>query len=73
MKTARVVVVGLMAAALGALVLQNTSPVQARFLWMTAEMPVIVLLGLTTLGGFAVGVVVTLMLSRTTTSEKGAP
>jgi len=72
-RTAKLVVLAIMAAVVGALVLQNTAPVQARFLWMTAEMPVIVLLVLTTLGGFAIGAAVTLMLSRRMRSERGAP
>jgi uncharacterized integral membrane protein len=40
------------------LVVQNTDPVRARFLWYTAEMPAILLLVVTALAGFALGLVV---------------
>ncbi len=45
-------------------VIQNTAPVQARFLWMTAEVPAIVLLFVTAVGGFVVGLLVALFLKR---------
>ena len=46
------------------LVLQNTAPVEAHFLWMSAELPVFALLGTTLLGGFASGAVTVLLLNR---------
>jgi len=44
------------------LVWQNTGEIQAHFLWFTAGMPVIVLLFLTTAGGFVVGLLVALLM-----------
>lgn len=46
------------------LVVQNTAPVQARFLWMTAEIPAVVLLFLTAAGGFVAGLLVALLVKR---------
>ncbi len=39
---------------------QNTSPIEARFLWLSAEMPAVVLLFLTSVGGFCSGLLVAL-------------
>ncbi len=46
------------------IVIQNTAPVQARFLWMTAEVPAVVLLFVTAVGGFVSGLLVALFLKR---------
>ncbi len=43
-------------------VIQNTAPVQARFLWMTAEIPAIVLLIGTAVAGFVAGLLVALLV-----------
>ena len=43
-------------------VVQNTAPVNARFLWLTAEVPVIVLLFLTAAGGFVSGLLSALLV-----------
>ncbi len=45
-------------------VIQNTAPVQARFLWMTAEIPAIVLLFVTAVGGFVAGLLAALLVKR---------
>lgn len=45
-------------------VIQNTAPVQARFLWMTAEIPAIVLLFLTAVGGFVAGLLAAILVKR---------
>jgi uncharacterized integral membrane protein len=47
----------LLVAALLIVVLQNRAPVQTQFLLVTLEMPHILLLALTALGGFVVGLV----------------
>lgn len=48
--------------ALVLVVVQNTAPVNARFLWLTAEVPVIVLLFLTAAGGFVSGLLSALLV-----------
>ena len=48
--------------ALALVVIQNTAPVQARFLWFTAEVPAIVLLFLTAAAGFISGLLVALLI-----------
>lgn len=63
-KTTKLVLLVIIAVALVVLVLQNTNPVQARFLWMVAEVPAIVLLFLTALGGFVAGVIVAMLVKR---------
>ena len=45
-------------------IVQNTEPVTGRFLWFTAEIPVILLLALTSAGGFIVGLLVPLFIRR---------
>jgi len=45
-------------------VIQNTSSVLARFLWFSGEVPVIVLLVLTGVGGFVLGILVALLKLR---------
>jgi uncharacterized integral membrane protein len=42
------------------IVIQNTAPIQAHFLWITVRMPVILLLLLTAMGGFVLGILVSL-------------
>jgi uncharacterized integral membrane protein len=46
------------------MVIQNTAPVQARFLWLTAEIPVIVLLFVTAVGGFVAGLLAAFLIKR---------
>ncbi len=62
MKTAKLVSILTVIIALILLVVQNTSPVLARFLWFSAEMPAIMLLLLTAVGGFALGILVVLFM-----------
>jgi uncharacterized integral membrane protein len=69
MKTAKMVALTIIGVALVVLVLQNNAPVHARFLWLSAEVPVIVLLFLSALGGFVSGMIATLLLQRTPTSK----
>jgi uncharacterized integral membrane protein len=64
MKTAKLVGVVLLVLFLAVAVMQNTAPMQARFLWMEVETPAVILLFLTTLGGFLLGVLATLLLQR---------
>jgi uncharacterized integral membrane protein len=50
--------------ALVMVVAQNTAPLEARFLWMVAEVPAILLLFLTAVGGFVVGILTSLLIGR---------
>jgi uncharacterized integral membrane protein len=58
---------------LAVLILQNTAPVRMQFLWLTGEMPAIVLLFLTATGGFAMGVIVALLLKGRSGSKTELP
>lgn len=51
----------LLVLALGALLFQNRAPVHTRFLMVTVEMPLILLLVLAAAGGFCLGLLVTLI------------
>ena len=62
MKKIKLVALLTLILALVLLVVQNTAPVHARFLGFTAEMPVIVLLFLTTVGGFVSGLLIALFV-----------
>ncbi|GAB6089141.1 lipopolysaccharide assembly protein LapA domain-containing protein [Spirochaeta dissipatitropha] len=46
------------------MVIQNTSSVQARFLWFSGEVPIILLLVLSIVGGFITGLLVMLYNPR---------
>jgi uncharacterized integral membrane protein len=50
--------------ALVLLVVQNTAPTQARFLWLTAEVPVILLLFLAAVGGFISGLLIAVLMKK---------
>ncbi|MFH2046231.1 MAG: LapA family protein [Pseudomonadota bacterium] len=69
MKTIKQVLVLTISISLVLIVVQNTAPIQARFLWFTTEMPVILLLFLTAAGGFILGLIVAL-LSKSGTKFK---
>jgi uncharacterized integral membrane protein len=68
MKTPKLVIILVISIALILIVVQNTAPIQARFLWLAAEVPAILLLFLTAAGGFALGLLVALLGRR---SESG--
>jgi len=71
MKTVKLVFILTIILALILLVVQNTSPLQVRFLWFSAEMPAVLLLLLllTAVGGFALGILVVLFMSSGTKSR----
>ena len=50
--------------ALALVVVQNTGPVEGRFLWFSAEVPAILLLFLAGAGGFILGILVTHFYQR---------
>lgn len=58
-KQVLLVVVGMF---LAIVILQNTAPVRVQFLWMSGQMATVLLLFLTAVAGFAMGVIVTLLL-----------
>ena len=64
MKRAKLTVLLLISLGVVLLVIQNTAPVQARFLWMTAEIPAIVLLFVTAVGGFVAGLLAAFLIKR---------
>ena len=51
-----------LAVALAVVVLQNTAPVQVSVLWLTGEVPAVLLLFLTAGGGFILGLLVALLM-----------
>lgn len=69
MKGIKLVFVSTLSLALVLVVLQNTAPVQARFLWLTAEVPAIVLLFVTAAGGFVAGLLVALLVKSSGASK----
>jgi len=69
MKTVKLVFILTIILALILLVVQNTSPLQVRFLWFSAEMPAVLLLLLTAVGGFALGILVVIFMSSGTKSR----
>lgn len=70
MKKAKLALVLILSLALVLIVVQNTAPVEARFLWMTAEVPAIVLLFLTAAGGFVSGLLVALLAKSDNKSNR---
>lgn len=50
-------------------VIQNTAPVQARFLWFAAEIPAVVLLFVTAVGGFVAGLLAAFLIKRGSQSK----
>lgn len=54
------------------LVIQNTAYVRSNFLWLTMDVPVILLLSFAAAGGFVSGILVALLL-RNKTKSKGEP
>ena len=63
-KKAKLALLVTVSLALVLLVAQNTAPIQARFLWITVDTPAIVLLFLTAVGGFVLGLLVALLVKR---------
>ncbi len=54
----------LLVAALSALVVQNQMLWQVRFLWLSGEVPGIILLFLTSAAGFIAGIMVSFLVKR---------
>lgn len=69
MKSIKLVLLVVLAGALAAVVLQNQASWQVRFLWLTGEVPGIILLLLTAAAGFIVGITVAILVKRGTKSK----
>lgn len=70
MKTTKLVLLLVLVVALAAVVIQNHASWQVHFLWLTGEVPGIILLFLTAAAGFIAGVIVTLLVKRRTKSKQ---
>ena len=64
MSRLKLITIAVLAVLVGILVLQNTQPVETRVLFATVTMPRAVLLFVTALIGFALGVLVSLAVVR---------
>ena len=62
MNRMKLVVILVLAVALAVVVLQNTALIQVRVLWLTGEVPAVLLLFLTAAGGFILGLLVALLV-----------
>lgn len=69
MKTVKLILVLTISIALLLVVVQNTAPIQARFLWFSTELPVILLLFFTTAGGFVLGLIAAILMRSGTKSK----
>ena len=66
MKNVKLAVLLTIVLTLVVVVVQNTAPVRTRFLWLTADVPAVLLLFLTAAGGFAAGILVALLMRKQT-------
>ncbi len=64
MGTAKLVLTLVLAVLIATVALQNTGRVEARFLWLRAETPIVVILLVTSAAGFVMGVLVSLLFGR---------
>lgn len=60
MKSSRLILIFFLSIFLSIVIIQNTQPVQAKITFITVEMPLILLLIITAVGGFALGILVAL-------------
>lgn len=64
MKSIKLTLVLVLVVALSAVVLQNQEPWKVRFLWLSGDVPGIILLFLTAVAGFVAGITVALLMRR---------
>ncbi|MDZ7816079.1 MAG: LapA family protein [Planctomycetota bacterium] len=69
MKTLKLVLMLVVAVTLAAVVLQNRALVEVQFLWWTGTISMIVLLLLTVVGGFILGLVTALLVKNGSKSD----
>jgi len=65
-KSIKLVMLLVLVGALAAVLLQNQASWQVRFLWLTGEVPGIIVLFLTAAAGFIAGITVALLVKRGT-------
>lgn len=74
MKTLKLILMLVVAFALAAVVLQNRALVEVQFLWWAGEISAIVLLLLTVVGGFTLGLLTALLVrgrAKSDSTQKG--
>ncbi len=69
MRSIKLVLLLVLVVALAAVVVQNQAAWHVRFLWLTGEVPGIILLFLTAAAGFGAGLTVALLVRRGTPSQ----
>ena len=62
MKNMKLIAILALALILGIVVVQNRAPVETRILFFTVSMPHVLLLALTTAGGFCLGLLVAMLV-----------
>lgn len=62
MKKFRLIFMLLLSIIIALVIVQNTAYMQAHFLWFSVRMPTVVLLALTAIGGFVLGILVSLFM-----------
>lgn len=62
MRTVKLVLLLTLAIAVAAVVLQNQAPLRVQFLWLTGEVPGVILLFMTAVAGFIIGLTAALMV-----------
>lgn len=75
MKPLKLVLMIVVAVTLAAVVVQNRAPVEVRFLWWTGTISAIVLLLLTVVGGFILGLLTALLVksgAKSNPEQKGS-
>ena len=70
MKKAKLVLLLAIVVLLAVFVLQNREPWQVRFLWLSGEMPAIVVLFLTAVAGLAAGIISAVLVRRGTKTKR---
>lgn len=73
MKKAKLILLILLGVIVVLLVVQNTALIETRFLWFKVEVPAIVVLFVTAVGGFVSGILTALFIknANTTTTKVG--